>query len=108
MELYANPNRPDHTENNAVFCEIVNRYPQLSLFKPSPEKAPWHVQGIIDMGREPQLLNFWPHTLKGQRDGYRSVSGRLALIAIIEQAIEDAQQEPEPCELFEPFDAAEG
>lgn len=91
MQLYANPNRPDHAENNAAFLRVVKDYPGLHLFQPSPDKAPWHWQAIIDLGGYTQLLNFWPHTLKGQRDGYRSVEGEQALRGIIEGALEDAQ-----------------
>jgi len=99
MQLYANPNRPDHAANNAIFLRVVKKYPDLSLFQPSPEKAPWHWQGIIDLGGDPQLINFWPHTLKSQREGYRSVEGEHAMRGVIEQAIIDAQEEP--FELFE-------
>lgn len=94
MQLYANPNRPDHAENNAAFLRVVNAYPQLSLFQPSPDKAPWHWQAVIDTGGEVQLINFWPHTMKGQRDGYKAVQGEHALRAIIEQAIIDADEPP--------------
>lgn len=94
MQLYANPNRPDHAANNSAFLRVVNDYPQLSLFQPSPEKAPWHWQAVIDLGGTPQILNFWPHTLKGQRDGLRSVEGEAALRGIIEGALEDAAAAP--------------
>lgn len=100
MQLYANPNRPDHAENNAAFIRVVNDYPQLSIFQPAPEKAPWHWQALIDLGREVQLINFWPHALKGQRDGYKAVQGEGALRAIIEQALIDAAEKP--------FDVIEG
>jgi hypothetical protein len=93
MQLYANPDRPDHAANNAAFLNIVKRFPQISLFKPAPEAAPWHVQAVIDLGREPQFINFWPHALKGQRDGYKAVEGETALIGIIEQAYIDAGEE---------------
>ena len=94
MQLYANPNRPDHAENNAAFLRIVNRFPSgaLALYQPSPEKAPWHWQAVID-GKDPQLLNFWPHTLKGQRDGMKAVEGEVAIIGIIEGAIAGAAKE---------------
>jgi len=82
MQLYANPNRPDHAENNAAFIRVVNDYPQLNLFQPSPEKAPWHWQCIIDLGG------------KGQRDGYKAIQGERALRGIIEQALIDAAEEP--------------
>ena len=93
MQLYANPNRLDHAENNAAFLRIVNRFPDLNLYQPSPEKAPWHWQAVIE-GADPQLLNFWPHSLKGQRDGMRAVEGGAAIIGIIEGALSDALKEP--------------
>lgn len=99
MQLYANPNRPDHAENNAAFQRVVNAYPEISPFQPSPEKAPWHWQAVIDLGGDVQLINFWPHTLKGQRDGYRAIQGENALRGIIEQAIIDANEPP--CDLIE-------
>lgn len=94
MKFYANPHQPEHAANNAAFARILTDYPQISLFQPSPEKAPWHCQAIIDMGGYAQLINFWPHLLKGQRENYKSVQGEHGLRAIIEQAIEDAQEEP--------------
>lgn len=96
MQLYAVA--PEHDANNAKFIEIVNRF-GLAIYQPSPETAPWHVQAIID-GQSPQLLNFWPHKMKGQRDGHKSVEGEHALCGIIEGAIDDAQEEP--------FDVIEG
>ena len=92
MQLYANPNRPDHAENNAAFLRIVNRFPEMSLYQPSLEKAPWHWQAVID-GEDPQLLNFWPHILKGQRGGMKAVEGEAAIIGIIEGALADAEKE---------------
>lgn len=100
MGFYANPHQPAHAANNATFQRVVNDYPELSLYQPNPEKAPWHWQAIIDLGGEVQLINFWPHTMKGQRDGLKSVQGELSLRGIIEGAIEDARAEP--------FDVIEG
>ena len=96
MQFYST--NPWHDENNAKFIEIVNRF-GLSIFQPNPKNAPWHFQAIIE-DRSVELLNFWPHKLKGQRDGHTAVEGELALISIIEGAIEDASQEP--------FDVIEG
>lgn len=100
MQLYANPNRPDHAENNAAFLRVVNRFPTLSLFQPSPDAAPWHWQAVIDLGMEPVILNFWPHKLKGQRDGCRGVEGEREIFELIRQAYIDATEEP--------FDVIEG
>lgn len=100
MQLYANPNRPEDAANCAAFLRVVNEYPIVSLYQPAPDKAPWHVQAVIDLGRYPQVLNFWPHLLKGQRDGCKSVQGEAALRGIIEGAIADASGEP--------FDMIEG
>ena len=93
MQYYANPNDPDDAVNVARFSRVVNDYPQLDLYQPAPDKAPWHVQAIID-GPNPQLLNFWPHRLKGQRDGYKAVKGELALRGIIDGALEDVHDAP--------------
>ena len=95
MQLYANPNRPDHAENNAAFLRAVNRFPDLSLYQPSPEKAPWHWQAVIGGSH---ILNFWPHLLKGQRDGLRAVEGETAIIGIIEGAFEDAAYQADSLE----------
>lgn len=92
MQLYANPDNAGHAANNAAFLRVVNEYPQLRLYQPSPVKAPWHWQAVIDMGGDVQLLNFWPHTLKAQRDGYKAVEGEIAIRGIIEGAIEDASR----------------
>lgn len=93
MQLYANPNRPDHAQNNAEFSKIIRQFPDLRLYQPSPEKAPWHWQAVIN-GPYPQLINFWPHILKAQRDGYKAVEGAEAIVGIIAGAAADALQEP--------------
>lgn len=94
MKLYQNPDRPDHAANNAAFLRVVNEFPQLSLFQPSPHRAPWHWQTVIDMGGDVQVINFWPHTGKAQREGYKSVTGESAIRGIIEQALIDASEDP--------------
>lgn len=96
MQLYAN--HEEDERNNAAFLYVISQFPQVKLFQPSPEKAPWHFQAVID-GDTPQLINFWPHTLKGQRDGLRSVQGVEAISGIILGAIEDAKEKP--FDLFE-------
>ena len=74
-------------ENCAAFQRIVDSYPDLRFFQPSPQKAPWHVQCILADDIE---LNFWPHKLKGQRRHLPSVEGAHAIFEIIDEAISDA------------------
>lgn len=95
MQLYANPNRQDHAENNETFLRVVNDFPHLKerLFQPSPVKAPWHWQAVIPGNHYDQMINFWPHVLKGQRDGFQSVQGEDAIRGIIVGAYEDAAEE---------------
>lgn len=89
-------------DNCETFDRITRDFPDIRFFQPSEHKAPWHVQAIIDMGEgeEPAVLNFWPHKLKGQRQPLTAVEGELVLRGIIEDAIEDAAEEP--------FDVIEG
>lgn len=48
-----------------AFQEIISQCPQFEFFQPSPDKAPWHVQVIVDShaGREGEM-NFLPYKLK--------------------------------------------
>lgn len=82
-------------ENCADFDRITQDYPEVRFFQPSPDKAPWHVQAVFDMGEEePIVLNFWPHKMKGQRQPMHAVEGEAALHKIIAEAIADAEEEP--------------
>lgn len=93
MQLYQNPDRPDHAENCAAFLRVVKEFPALAPFQPSPIKAPWHWQAIIDSGHDPQIINFWPHGMKAQRDGFKAVQGEHAVRGVIQGAMEDAAGE---------------
>lgn len=93
-------------EHEAELCDefdrIVADHPDIRFFQPSPHKAPWHVQAIIDDGSDdPIELNFWPHKAKAQRKPLRSVEGLDAIRDTIRQAMQDAAA-------FEPFDVIEG
>lgn len=83
------------------FAAIVQDHPQIRFFQPSPEKAPWHVQAIIDDGSDdPIELNFWPHKAKAQRKPLKSVEGLANIRALIREALADA-------DAFRPFDVIE-
>lgn len=88
----------------AEFDDLIRTYPDIHFFQPSPDKAPWHVQAAIDTGGDNIVLNFWPHKMKGNRDGSHSVEGGLALRALIDAAIADrsgASDDPGAFDLFE-------
>ena len=88
-------------ENCRIFNDIVESYPEVRFFQPSPDKAPWHVQALLAEGEIE--LNFWPHKMKGQRRPMYAVEGEYAIRDIIEQAIEDGFEHGE-----EDFDVLEG
>lgn len=90
MELYANPHKPDHAKNNAAFLSILSEFPEIQIFQPSPQSAPWHWQAIVD-GPSLQTLNFWPHRMQAQRGGMKAVQGRHEVINVITDAIIDAK-----------------
>jgi len=72
------------------FADITRDYPEIRFFHPSPDKAPWHVQAVIDMADGCDLvLNFWPHKQKAQRQGSYALEGPTAARDIIKQAIAD-------------------
>lgn len=72
------------------FDDLTLQYPNIRFFQPSPDKAPWHVQAILDAADgEPLVLNFWPHKQKAQRQGCTSFEGPTAARSVIEEAIAD-------------------
>lgn len=94
IDFYANPNRPQDAKNCDAVRSVLADYPHLKLFKPSPDKAPWHVQSKIDMpSGDPIFLNFWPHRLRAQRNGCASVEGADAISRMIEEAFDDQLRE---------------
>jgi hypothetical protein len=89
------------SEACAYFDDIIAAYPSITFFQPSPNKAPWHVQAILDVeGEEPIVLNFWPHKMKAQRQPCMSVEGIDAIHAVIQEALED-QASPDVFDLIE-------
>lgn len=100
MNLYQNPHDPGHVANIEMFERVVNEFPDLHPFQPSPNKAPWHVQAVIDLCKNVVILNFWPHTGKAQVEGQKSVEGEDAIRVLIGEAFIDAAEEP--------FDVIEG
>lgn len=72
------------------FDALTRQYPQIRFFQPSPDKAPWHVQAILDAADGvPIVLNFWPHKQKAQRQGEYSREGCNAAREVIKAALRD-------------------
>lgn len=94
MQLYANPNRQDHIDNCAAFENFMARYDWAKFFRPQPEKAPWHVQCIIEGQGDTIFINFWPHKAKAQRDKHKPVEGWNAIRSMMAVAIDDSQEDP--------------
>lgn len=91
--------QPEYCE---AFDDMIKDFPDIHFFQPSPDKAPWHVQAIFDMGvaEEPIVLNFWPHKTKGQRQPMPAVEGGNAIRMLIVEAIEE-QENPSAFEVLE-------
>ncbi len=90
-----------HPLASEYFDDIVASYPNLKFYQPAPDKAPWHVQCVLDVeGEDDIVLNFWPHKMKGQRQPLHAVEGVAAMHALIEEALRDQADEP--------FDVIEG
>lgn len=72
------------------FDELTQQYVNIRFFQPSPDKAPWHVQAVLDAADGvPIVLNFWPHKQKAQRQGSYSEEGDNAARSVIEEALKD-------------------
>lgn len=72
------------------FDALTKEYPAIRFFQPSPERAPWHVQCVIEMADgDPATLNFWPHKRKAQRQYCHSREGEEAARQVIEDALWD-------------------
>lgn len=85
LVYYANPKKPWHEENVRWFRKIVNEYPQVRFFNPSPSLAPWHVQAVI----QDVTLNFWPCAGKANVDREPAVYGYEEVKKILNRSLED-------------------
>ena len=87
-----------------AFDHMTHEFTNIKFFQPSPDKAPWHVQAILEMGptEEPIVLNFWPHKNKGQRQPMPAVEGLDDIRAMIVEAVADVAAGP--VDLIEGFD----
>lgn len=94
MKLWHNPQKPYQAENVEVFeLQIVQRFPWLKLYQPSPEKAPWHVQAEVSgENGYSVIVNFWPASMKAHREGHKAVEGIDAIRSLIAEIIDEAQQ----------------
>lgn len=90
MELYAKTD--EHEHNNRAFLALLESDSDLkaSAFQPSPGKAPWHWQAILDgaEGLPPYELNFWPHVAKANLDKNKSVEGWEKIRELVEDTLQ--------------------
>ena len=80
MKLYWK--HPHEEENVEVFKRFMRANDDVTFYKPAPMTAPWHVQAKVNG----VLINFWPHRMKGQRDGDKSRTGYSAMQRLIDDA----------------------
>lgn len=93
LKLYGPP------ESHAGFLEVMERFPWLLFWQPNAERAPWHVQTIVQHpSGYKTLINFWPHKNKAQVEGEYSISGTKEIIARIEAVF---QEDPAEIDLIE-------
>ena len=87
MDLYAKSR--EHEKNNENFLLLMQEYPFIKPFQPSPAKAPWHVQAKLStkIGYD-VWMNFWPHVAKGQLEGESSVLGWEQIRLMIDRAVD--------------------
>lgn len=80
-----------HERGNVdLFKRLMAEFPEVKFFQPDFVQQPWHIQTCING----TFYNFWPHKMKGCRDGSRAVEGygalqKLLLDAMLEKEIED-------------------
>jgi len=84
MQLYTYQNAfnecPEHYENLLHFETIINATKiRSNLYFANHEKAPWHVQAVIN-GFE---VNFWPHTMKAFAQGFGTKATQHEIIDMI-------------------------
>jgi len=90
MQHYANPRKPIHAQNVAAFEKVMSEFPELELYMPAPDIAPWHVQASLKtvFGYN-MYLNFWPCALKAQRDGEKALQGVEEVRSMLSRAMHD-------------------
>lgn len=80
------------------FWDLVDRF-NLEPWRPSPEKAPWHVQAKLKVDGNEALINFWPHSGKMQIQNMPSVPWHEAEDALLDLA-NDLQDPPDVFEEY--------
>tara|TARA_R110000851_G_scaffold13381_1_gene45813 strand:+ start:17 stop:310 length:294 start_codon:yes stop_codon:yes gene_type:complete len=71
---------PEDWENLLHFETIINATKIRSdLYFANHEKAPWHVQAVINGFQ----VNFWPHKMKAHAQGFGTKTTRHAIIDMI-------------------------
>lgn len=82
MKLYARPNDFNQRRKVQLFRDLMDLNNDIRFFQPDPECAPWHVKAPVGS----VMMNFWPHLLKGNIEGQKSVTGFHELRALIGRA----------------------
>jgi hypothetical protein len=88
--LYCDAHDAEEVANCGDFLDVVDMFPQVKFYQPSPVKAPWHWQAKWPCADGVDaVLNFWPHKGKVQRfSGGKPEVGKQAHINAIREAIE--------------------
>lgn len=99
MLLYGDESDPDQAEALAAFRRIEAEFSGcIDFFQPSPERAPWHVQGRVKPGAlrsgYTPLVNLWPHRGVAHVQGRASVEGEAAIRELLVSVLDDEPVEP--------------
>lgn len=93
MKLFHSKNNKRQAENVRQFERLMAMNSDIKFFQPRPDVAPWHVQAEVNGF----LMNFWPHLLKANFDGEKSVTG----YDNIQRLVGEARNAPDDEELVE-------
>lgn len=91
-DLHSGEGKLHNLRNCLDFITLVESYPELRFFQPSPLKAPWHWQVILRNDMCPIYLNFWPHKGKAYCAEVGRARGLHPIRALIDHALEKNEE----------------